>query len=50
MHSLSNDTFGRTAEWNREGTLAIQIRNDTSAGQLYKAVVVLKNQKILQLF
>ena len=48
MHSLSNDTFGRTAEWNREGTLAIQIRNDTSAGQLYKAVVVLKNQKDAQ--
>jgi len=48
MDSLSNNTFGQYAVWNSEGTLAIQIHHDTLPGELYRVVVVLKNQKDAQ--
>lgn len=48
LDPLSNATFGKTANWNVDGSLVIKVLNDTEAGVLYKAAVVLTNQNSQQ--
>jgi hypothetical protein len=42
--AFSNNTFGSRAQWRNDGLLVIKIYNNTEAGLMYKAGVVLKNQ------
>jgi len=48
LDPLSNANFGKTGIWNIDGSLVIKVLNDTEAGQMYKAVVVLKNKNSRQ--